>query len=72
MTREEILNTALQIHSNSICLELATGTGKTLVSLSIVKERLKNKLVKSILIVVPKNNLQKEWLKEINKYKLCR
>lgn len=27
MDREEILNTALNIHSNSILLELPTGTG---------------------------------------------
>lgn len=68
MTREEILNIALQIHSRNICLELATGTGKTLIALSIVKDRLKDKLIKSILIVVPKNNLKKEWLKEIDKW----
>lgn len=70
MTREEILNTALQLHSNNICLEMATGTGKTLVALSIVKERLKDKLVKSILIVIPKNVLEKEWLKEIHKWEM--
>ena len=68
MTREEILQTALQIHSNNICLELATGTGKTLVALSIVRERLKNLLVKQILIVIPKNILANEWLKEIHKW----
>ena len=68
MTREEILNTALQIHSNNICLEMATGTGKTLVALSIVKERLKNLLVKQILIVIPKKILINEWLKEIHKW----
>lgn len=70
MTREEVLNTALQIKSNNICLELPTSFGKTLDALTIVKERLKDKLVKSILIVVPKNVLKKEWDKEIDKWNM--
>jgi len=70
MTREEILQTALQLHSNNICLEMATGTGKTLVALSIVRERLKNLLVKKILIVIPKNILANEWVKEIHKWEM--
>ena len=70
MTREEVLSTALQIKSNNICLELPTSFGKTLDALTIVKERLKDKLVKSILIVVPKNVLKKEWDKEIDKWNM--
>lgn len=70
MTREEVLTTALQLHSNNICLELPTSFGKTLDALTIVKERLKDKLVKSILIVVPKNVLKKEWDKEIEKWNM--
>lgn len=70
MTREEVLNTALQIHSNNILLELPTGLGKTFISLKLVQDRLKDRLVKSILIVVPKNILKKEWDKEIDKWNM--
>lgn len=68
MTREEVLTTALQIKSNSICLELSTGVGKTKVALSILRDRFKDKLFYSILIVVPKNVLKDEWVKEIYKW----
>lgn len=68
MTREEVLNTALQIKSNNICLMLSTGVGKTRIALSILKDRLKDKLFYSILIVVPKNVLKDEWIKEIHKW----
>jgi superfamily II DNA or RNA helicase len=68
MDREEILNTALNIHSNSILLELPTGTGKTYIALSIVQDRLKDVFNKSILIVIPKLVLKNEWLKEIHKW----
>jgi len=68
MTREEVLNTALQIKSNNICLMLSTGVGKTRVALNILKDRLKDKLFYSILVVVPKNVLKDEWVKEIHKW----
>ena len=60
MTREEVLNTALQIHSNNIILSLPTGFGKTMIALKVVENKLKNKLIKSILIVVPKNVLKED------------
>lgn len=68
MTREEVLNIALQIKSNNICLMLSTGVGKTRVALNILKDRLKDKLFYSILVVVPKNVLKDEWVKEIHKW----
>ena len=68
MTREEVLTTALQIKSNSICLMLSTGVGKTRIALNILKDRLKDKLFYSILVVVPKNVLKDEWVKEIHKW----
>lgn len=68
MTREEVLNTALQLKSNSICLMLSTGVGKTRVALNVLKDRLKDKLIYSILVVVPKNVLKDEWVKEIHKW----
>lgn len=68
MTREEVLNTALQLKSNSICLMLSTGVGKTKVALSILKDRLKDKLIYNILVVVPKNVLKDEWVKEVHKW----
>lgn len=70
MTREEVLNTALQIKSNNICLMLSTGVGKTKVALSILKDRLKDKLIYNILVVVPKNVLKDEWVKEIHKWNM--
>ena len=70
MTREEILNTALQIKSNNICLNLATGTGKTYIALKLIQEKVKGLLVYDILIVVPKNVLKDEWIKEIKKWNM--
>ena len=64
MTREEILNTALQIHSRNILLELPTGLGKSLIALKLAQDKVKDLLIYSILIVVPKNVLKKEWEKE--------
>lgn len=71
MTREEILNTALQLKSNNICLMLSTGVGKTKIALNILKDRFKEHLVYNILIVVPKNVLKEEWNKEIHKWDMA-
>lgn len=68
MTREEILDTALQLKSNSICLMLSAGVGKTKVALSILRDRFKEHLIYNVLIVVPKNVLKEEWVKEIHKW----
>lgn len=70
MTRDEILQTALQLKTNNICLELSTGTGKTKIALNITKKRLEHLLIKNILIVIPKLILKEEWIKEIHKWKM--
>lgn len=70
MTREEVLNIALQIHSRNICIEIATGVGKTLIALKLAQQKTKDLLIYNILIVVPKNVLKEEWKKEIHKWEM--
>ena len=67
MTREELTEKVLSSNSNSFILELATGTGKTLVSIKkIVQQHIKGE---PILIVIPKLILIDNWKAELAKFK---
>lgn len=64
MTREEIAQEVLQIKSNNILLELATGTGKSRIALELAKYKYKE----SILIVVNRLVHINTWQSEIKKW----
>lgn len=66
MTREEITNKVLASTSNNFILELATGTGKTAISLKkIAQWHVKDN---PILIVIPKLVLIPNWKAELAKF----
>lgn len=65
MNREEIKKVVLNIPNKYILLELATGIGKTMLSLSLIDNKIKEG---NILIVVPKLVLIDGWKKEISKW----
>lgn len=68
MNQEEILKKVLSLEYSNICIEAATGIGKTRLALELMKKRTGDKTDKSILIVVPKNVLKSEWIKEISNW----
>lgn len=76
MTREEIYNQCVQKIDKTSCLlmELATGTGKTKISIDLVNYILKNKFHSyankclNILILVAKRVHKQTWKEEIEKW----
>lgn len=68
MTREEVREEILSIPNNSILAELPTGYGKTKLALDIVNDRVLNRTVTKILIVVPRLILINNWKEEIVKW----
>lgn len=64
MTREEVLKEVLNLKSNNILLELATGFGKSRLAI----EKIKSLKVTNILLVVNRIVHKQNWLDEINKW----
>lgn len=67
MTREEITNKVLASTSTNFILELATGTGKTAISLKKIAQW--HTKGNPILIVIPKLILIPNWKAELSKFK---
>jgi superfamily II DNA or RNA helicase len=49
---------------------MATGTGKTITSLNCLLEEYKETKFYQALILVPTNDLQKQWIKEVGKFNI--
>lgn len=64
MNRNEILKDVLALKDNNICLELATGTGKTRLAIEILKHR----KCKKVLIAIPRLVLIDNWKKELKEW----
>lgn len=68
-TREEIQNEALNVFKNTIdgkgTICLSTGTGKSKVSIDMIKE---TDSIRSVLITSPRTNLKDNWKKELIKW----
>ena len=64
MNRDRILKDVLALENSNICLELATGTGKTKLAI----ERLKQRKCKKVLIVIPRLVLIDNWKRELGKW----
>lgn len=68
-SREKLLQEALNLKSRHWIFELATGTGKTKISLDKIKEVSRSyNYSPTILIAVPKNVNKEEWKKEVKKW----
>lgn len=65
MNRNEILKDVLALKDNNICLELATGTGKTRLAIEILKHR----KCKKVLIAIPRLVLIDNWKRELGKWR---
>lgn len=66
MAREDIQREILSLKGTSWLLELATGTGKSKMALEKVKSL--SKSGETLLIVVPKVTLKKDWKNELNEW----
>ncbi|MBI9062570.1 MAG: DEAD/DEAH box helicase family protein [Marinilabiliaceae bacterium] len=51
---------------------MATGTGKTITSLNCLLEKYQKEKLYQTLILVPTNDLQNQWIKEVNKFNITR
>lgn len=68
MTRDNIKEEILKIENNNVLLELATGTGKSYMSIQLMKKY----NPKSLLIIVPRLVLIDNWKHELTKFKANR
>lgn len=69
MTREEIKQEILNLPKGNLLLEFATGTGKSRIAIERIKQlSLEKDCSQTILIVVPRNPLKKNWKGEFEKW----
>lgn len=68
MNREKVCRDIIKLPNNYILAELPTGFGKSKIALEVVKDRIINKSVNKILIVIPRLVLINNWKEEIDKW----
>lgn len=68
LRRHQKAGTLLGIRLKRLCFWYDTGTGKTLMSLALIRYRQERKQLKRVLVLVPTKVVRSEWAREIKKH----